>query len=162
MFTRNIRIKQATNKRFHLRWPLLPGISVLGAWCFLLKLPLGSLRVAFHPIDANRIDQLLTGDSKWPFDPLVGGHQQPLKGSRFHLPKKGTSRIARYIVLSFFPPFLRSKQEDMAYFFWLVLSLVMSWALKMTIFLEHMPVFKVEVQEKSEGLVCHDLWSIKP
>ena len=30
------------------------------------------------------------GDSKWPFDPLVGGHQQPLKGSRFHHSKKVT------------------------------------------------------------------------
>ena len=31
------------------------------------------------------------------FDPLIGGHQQPLKGSRFHHPKKVTSRIATKI-----------------------------------------------------------------
>ena len=37
-------------------------------------------------------------DSKWPFDSLVGGHQQPLKGSLNH-PKKVTSRIARGIVV---------------------------------------------------------------
>ena len=29
-------------------------------------------------------------DSKWPFDPLVGGHQQPFEGSRFHHPTKVT------------------------------------------------------------------------
>ena len=28
------------------------------------------------------------GDSKWPFDPLVGGHQQPLKGSFLTIPKR--------------------------------------------------------------------------
>ena len=32
----------------------------------------------------------------WPFHPLFRGHQQPFKGSRFHHPKKITSRIARY------------------------------------------------------------------
>ncbi len=37
------------------------------------------------------------GDSKWHFYPLVEGHQQPLKGSRFHHPKKVTSRIAREV-----------------------------------------------------------------
>ena len=35
-------------------------------------------------------------------DPLVGGHQQPLKGSRFHHPKKVTSRIARKRMFFFF------------------------------------------------------------
>ena len=33
--------------------------------------------------------------NSWPFYPLVEG--QPLKGSRFHHPKKVTSRIARYL-----------------------------------------------------------------
>ena len=32
------------------------------------------------------------GDSKGPFDPLVGGHQQPLKGSLNH-PKKGHKEL---------------------------------------------------------------------
>ena len=40
------------------------------------------------------------GDSKWPFDSLVGGHQQPLKGSLNH-PKKVTSRIARGLWVEF-------------------------------------------------------------
>ena len=31
--------------------------------------------------------------------PLFGGHDSPLKGSRFHHPKKGTSRIASWRVL---------------------------------------------------------------
>ena len=35
------------------------------------------------------------GDSKWPFYPPVGGQDSPFKGSRFHHPKKVTSRIAR-------------------------------------------------------------------
>ena len=39
-----------------------------------------------EPGDSSR-DQTLS--------PNVGGHQQPLKGSRFHHPKKVTSRIAR-------------------------------------------------------------------
>ena len=32
----------------------------------------------------------LPGDSKWPFYPLVGGHDSPLKGSRVHHRKKVT------------------------------------------------------------------------
>ena len=40
----------------------------------------------------------LPGHSKWPFDSLVGGHLTFEKGSRFHHPKKVTSRIARYII----------------------------------------------------------------
>ena len=39
----------------------------------------------------NQVIQAVT------FDPLIGGHQQPLKGSRFHHPKKVTSRIATKI-----------------------------------------------------------------
>ena len=30
------------------------------------------------------------GDSQWPFQPIVGGHDSPLKGSRFLHPKKVT------------------------------------------------------------------------
>ena len=37
--------------------------------------------------------------SKWPFYPLLGGHQQPLKGTRFHHPRKVTSRIAWQVFL---------------------------------------------------------------
>ena len=40
-------------------------------------------------------NKTLLGDSKWPFDLLIRGHQQPFKGSRFHS-KKVTSRLARY------------------------------------------------------------------
>ena len=39
-----------------------------------------------------------------PFHPPVGGHQQPLKGSRFDHPKKVTSRIARLKFNSEFTP----------------------------------------------------------
>ncbi len=42
----------------------------------------------------------------WPFCPLVGGHDSPLKGTRFHHPKKVTSRIARYPIC-FLAAFLR-------------------------------------------------------
>ena len=35
----------------------------------------------------------IPGDSKWPFHPLVGGHQQALKGSLNH-PKKVTKNLA--------------------------------------------------------------------
>ena len=34
----------------------------------------------------------------WPFDPLVGGHQQPFKGSRFYHPKKQGSK---FMLISF-------------------------------------------------------------
>ncbi len=37
----------------------------------------------------------LPGDSKWPFDPLVGGHLAFQRVTDHH-PKKVTSRIARY------------------------------------------------------------------
>ena len=38
-------------------------------------------------------------DSKWPFDLLVGSHQQPSNGvTFFHSSKKVTSRIARKFV----------------------------------------------------------------
>ena len=46
----------------------------------------------------------MPGDSKC--DLLIpdreGGHQQPFKGSRFHHPKKVTSRIARYVCVYMF------------------------------------------------------------
>ena len=48
------------------------------------------------------INKYQPGDSKWPFSifsPVVGGHQQPLKGSINH-PKTVTSRIARNICIS--------------------------------------------------------------
>ena len=35
------------------------------------------------------------GDSKWPFHPLIGGHQHPLKGSLNH-PKKVTKNAQGY------------------------------------------------------------------
>ena len=35
----------------------------------------------------------LPGASKWPFYPLVEGHDSPLKGSRFHPPKKVTIEL---------------------------------------------------------------------
>ena len=38
--------------------------------------------------------------NSWPFYPLVGGHDSPWKGSRFHHPKKVTSRTARQFVIS--------------------------------------------------------------
>ena len=41
-------------------------------------------------------------DTRWfqvtKLYPLFGGHDSPLKGSRFHHPKKGSSRIARYFL----------------------------------------------------------------
>lgn len=37
-----------------------------------------------------------TNDPKWPFDPVVGGHQQPLKRSRFIVPNKVTAWITRH------------------------------------------------------------------
>jgi len=36
----------------------------------------------------------------WPFDPLVGGHDSPLNGSRFHHPKKVTLNHQEYIIWS--------------------------------------------------------------
>jgi len=34
------------------------------------------------------------GDSKWPFlSPIIGGHQQPLKGSQKTVPKRGTKEL---------------------------------------------------------------------
>ena len=45
----------------------------------------------------------LPGDSKWPFHPLVGGHEQPLEfGSRFHHPKKVTAWITWYYLVHIF------------------------------------------------------------
>ena len=68
----------------------------------------------------------LPGDSKWPFDPLVGGHDPPLKGSRFHHPKKVTAWITRYTLVSslkFLRWFLSGISEMIfPYFFWKNLS----------------------------------------
>ena len=56
-------------------------------WCFFF----GGSRNRLQEI-AWRLGLMnyhLPGDSRWPFHPLVGGHQQPLKGSLNH-PKKVT------------------------------------------------------------------------
>ncbi len=56
------------------------GFSVRYKWCFY------GIGLSYKIV----LKQRKPGDSKWPFDPLVGGHQQPLKGSRFHHSKKVT------------------------------------------------------------------------
>ena len=39
-------------------------------------------------------------DSKWPFDPLFGGHQQPFKGSRIRTPQKGHQQNCQLFLFS--------------------------------------------------------------
>ena len=54
------------------------------------------------------------------FYPQVGGHQQPLKGSRFHHPKKVTSRIARNM----------NSSRDFCFMIWVVVPFQCQWPTK--------------------------------
>ena len=54
----------------------------------------------WHPKKNGWIAGASIRDQTW--SPIVGGHQQPFKGSRFHHPKKVTSRFARYTTIHTF------------------------------------------------------------